>query len=169
MRSTFSPKFAWGFCAYCPRASGSHSRGEPLDHLAGFLAATDFHLTAVLFAFPLGLAEGVDELLKLGDVHHIHLIVGGDIGKGIAMGGGLVERPDIVEVGLALAHITAHEGKGGSLDADAHTKGAYVGVGAVVGAVVMLAVDAHIGAQVVLASDARVLAVADVVDGVGSH
>ena len=135
----------------------------------GFLAATDFHLTAVLFAFPLGLAEGVDKLLKLGDIHHIHLIIGGDIGESVAMGGGLVEGPNIVEVGLALAHITTHEGKGGSLDTDAHTKGAYVGIGAVVGAVVVLAVDAHIGAQIMLASDARVLAVADVVDGVGSH
>ena len=85
------------------------------------------------------------------------------------MRGGLVQRPDIVEVGLALAHIARHECKGGSLDADAHAVGAYVGAGAVVGAVVMLAVDAHIGAKVMLTGDARVARGADVVDGVGGH
>ncbi len=85
------------------------------------------------------------------------------------MRGGLVERPDIVEVGLALAHIAGHERKGGSLDRDVHAVGAYVGAGAVVGAVVMLAVDAHIGAEVMLAGNTRVARGGSVIDGKSCH
>ena len=168
----FSPKFARGFCAYCWGArevGGSDPCGEPLDHFAGFLAATDFHRPAVLCALALGVAEHIHELFELADVHHIHLIVSGDIGESVAVGGGLVERPDAVEVLAPLAHIARHERKGGSLDADAHTERAYVAVLAVVGAVVMLALDAHIGAKVMLASDARVVGGAGVGDGVGGH
>ena len=85
------------------------------------------------------------------------------------MRGGLVERPDVVEVGLALAHIAGHERKGGSLDADVHAVGAYVGAGAVVGAVVMHSIDAHIGAEVMLTGDARVARGGSVIDGKSCH
>lgn len=156
-----------GHIARAPGSSGS--LGEPLNHLAGFLAATDFHLPAILFALSLGTAEHIYELLELGKVHHIHRVVLGDIGESVAVRGGLVERPDIVKAGLALAHIARHECKGGSLDADAHAVGAYVGVGAVVGAVVVLALDAHMGAEVMLTGDARVARCAGVGDGVGGH
>ena len=155
------------FLPYPERSGGSGL--EPLDHLFAFLAAPDFHCPAVLFALSLGTTEHIHELLKLGNVHHINGVILGDIGKSVAVRGGLVQRPDIVKVGLALAHIAGHECKGGSLDRDVHAVSAYVRAGAVVGAVVMFSVDAHIGAEIVLAGDACVVRGGSVVNGKSCH
>lgn len=142
---------------------------EPFDHLAGLFTATDFHRPAVLFAFSLGTTEHIHELLKLGNVHHINSVVLGDVGKGIAMSICLIQRPYVVKIGLALAHITTHQSKGRSLYRDVHAVGAYVGAGAVVGAVVMHSIDAHIGAKVMLAGDAGVAGGGNVFDGKSCH
>lgn len=142
---------------------------EPFDHLAGLFTATDFHRPAVLFAFSLCATEHIHELLKLVNVHHINGVVLGDVGKGIAMSICLIQRPYVVKIGLALAHITAHQSEGGSLYRDVHAVGAYVGAGAVVGAVVMHSIDAHIGAKVMLAGDAGVAGGGNVVDGKSCH
>lgn len=169
-QSAYYTNFVLRSCAYC--LSGQRSSGscfEPLDHLAGLFTATDFHRSAVLFALALGTTEHIHELLKLGNVHHIDGVVLGDVGESVAMRGSLVQLPNIVKVGLALAHIARHERKGGSLDRDVHAVGAYVGAGAVVGAVVMHSVDAHIGAEVMLASDARVARGGSVIDGKSCH
>ena len=142
---------------------------EPFDHLAGLFTATDFHRPAVLFAFSLGATEHIHELLKLVNIHHINGVVLGDVGKGIAMSICLIQRPYVVKIGLAFAHITTHQSKGRSLYRDVHAVGAYVGAGAVVGAVVMHSIDAHIGAKVMFAGDAGVAGGGDVVDGKSCH
>ena len=142
---------------------------EPFDHLAGLFTATDFHRPAVLFAFSLGTTEHIHELLKLVNIHHINGVVLGDVGKGIAMSICLIQRPYVVKIGLALAHITTHQSKGRSLYRDVHAVSAYVGAGAVVSAVVMHSIDAHIGAKVMLAGDAGIAGGGDVVDGKSCH
>jgi len=146
-----------------------HASGEPCAHFAGLFAATDFHFAAVLCAFAFGLAEGLDKLFKLNQIHHVYGIILGHISELVAVSVALVHVPDTLEGLLALAHITTHKGEARSLDADVVVVNADVRRGAVVGAVVGGALDAHVVAEVVLTRDARVLHVRDVVDGEGRH
>lgn len=148
---------------------GHRIGGQPSQHFFAFFAEADFHLTAVLFGLTLGLAEHPYELFELGHIHLVHPVILGHIRPLVAVGVALVHAPDALESGLALAHVAGHQRKGGSLDGDVTLAEAYIGGGAVVGAVVGRALDAHIGAEVVLAGDACVLCGAEVGDGVSVH
>ena len=139
----------------------SHASGEPCAHLAGLFAASNLHLTAILLALALGLAEGFDEPLKLHKVHHVYGVVLGHISKLVAVRVALVHVPDTIKGFLALAHITTHKSEARSLDADVVIVNADVRRGAIVGAVMGGALDAHVVAEVVLTRDARVLRVRD--------
>ena len=152
-----------------PGLGGHRAGGQPSQHFFAFLAEPDLHLSAVLFALAFGLAESPQELFELRHIHHVHRVILGHIRPLVAVGVALVHIPDALESVLALAHIAGHQRKGGSLDRDVAVAHTYIGAGAVVGAVVGGALDAHIGAQVMLAGDTRVARGGNVVDGDGVH
>ena len=85
------------------------------------------------------------------------------------MSGVLVEVPDVIELAVSIAHVSAHEGKTRSLDADVAGADINVAVGAVVAAVMGGALDTEVVAEVVLTGDAGVACVGDVIDDVGLH
>ena len=93
---------------------------EPRKHFAGLFTATDFERAAVLFAFPLKMAKGVNKLLKLRKIHHVGDKVRGHIGESIAVNIRGVEIPNPVKGVKPAAKIAAHESERAGLDADAH-------------------------------------------------
>lgn len=143
--------------------------GQPSQHLFGFLLAPDFHGPAVLLAFPFGLAELVAEGGELVPVHHIDLIVFGDIGPEVAVGALHIEGPDFV-VGLqTFAQVPAHKSEPGSLDRYEHFAQLDIRAAVICSAVVGSAVDSHIVAKVVFPSNAHILSGGNVVNLEGLH
>lgn len=126
---------------------GLATRGQPSQHLLGFLAALDFEGAAVLLALAVQIAEVEDELFEGFQIHQVAGEVFGDIGEGVRVNAGLVQIPDSVEGGEAFAKPTTHEGEAGSLDGD--LEGADLNVGSlIVGlGIVGVTVDAHMAGK----------------------
>ena len=87
--------------------------GQPSQHLFAFFLAPDFHGAAVLLAFPFGLAELTAEGGELVSVHHIDLVVFGDIGPEVAVGVLHIEGPDFVICLQTFAQVAAHKSEAG--------------------------------------------------------
>ena len=143
--------------------------GQPSQHLFTFLGAPDFHGPAVLLAFPLGLAELGAEGGELVPVHHIDLIVSGDIGPEVAVGVLHIEGPEFVVGFQTFAQGTAHKSEAGSLDRYEHFAQLNIRTLVICSAVVVGAVDAHMVAQVVLAGNALISGGGNVVNLEGLH
>lgn len=143
--------------------------GQPSQHLFAFLSAPDFHPAAVLLTFPLGLAELGAEGGELVPVHHIDLIIGGNVGPEVAVGALHIEVPDFVVGFSTFAQGGAHKGEGRSLDRDEHFTQLDIRTLVICAAVMGGAVDAHIVAQVVLAGDALISGGGNVVNLEGLH
>ena len=143
--------------------------GQPSQHLFAFFSAPDFHPAAVLLAFPLGLAELGAEGGELVPVHHIDLIIGGDISPEVAVGALHIEGPDFVVGFPTFAQGGTHKGEGRSLDGDEHFTKLDIRAFVICTAIMGGAVDAHIVAQIVLTGDALISGGGNVVNLEGLH
>ena len=138
--------FFWNFLVLAPGwLALPDMGGQPSQHFFAFLLAPDFHGPAVLLAFPLSLAELRAEGGELVPVHHIDLIVGGDIGPEVAVGALHIEVPDIVISFQTFTKGAAHKGEGRGLDRNQHFAGFNVRTLVICPAVMGGAVHAHIG------------------------
>ena len=138
--------FFWNFLVLVPGwLALPDMGGQPSQHLFAFLFAPDFHGPAVLLAFPFGLAELTAEGGELVPVHHINLIVSGDIGPEVAVGALHIEVPDIVISFQTFTKGAAHKGEGRGLDRNQHFAGFNVRALVICSAVMGGAVHAHIG------------------------
>ena len=162
--------FFWNFLVLAPGWPALPDMGgQPSQHLFGFLLAPDFHGPAVLLAFPLGLAELVAEGGELVPVHHIDLIVFGNIGPEVAVGALHIEGPDFIIGFQTFAQVAAHKSEARSLDRYEHFAQLDIRAAVICSAVMGGAVDAHIVAQVVLTSDAHIAGGRNVVNLEGLH